>query len=153
MGSLGLAGRETYRLKQPKLQGGGIYDLAACSVKGRSGLSLWLPLALRIKSQKSNLFCMACKALQGLAVATKPTSDPTIALWKFHSCSTLNCPHFLENDIHTLFSSRPLKLMFPLPAWYNHLSVSTFSMPFCLKFLHFPAIHQVSAWLSYSIRY
>lgn len=39
-----------------------------------------LPLALRIEHQKSNLLCTACRALQGLAFATHPTSDLIIAL-------------------------------------------------------------------------
>lgn len=107
-----------------KLQGGGHYKLNVCSGEGRSGLGFlvdreeskfhcschfthqtfqWLPFAFRIKSQKSNLLCMACRALQGLAFATHPISDLTISLWKVHSLSTLNCPHFLESDIHTRF--------------------------------------------------
>lgn len=108
---------------EEKLQRGGSYDLDACSGEGRSVLGFLgdrevfklhcsccstvqtfqqLPLALREKAPKSNLLCMVCKTLQGLAFATHPTSDSTIALRKFRSHSTLNCPHLLKSAIHTL---------------------------------------------------
>lgn len=141
MGSLGLAGRETCRLEQqkrlreevsmtwmPAVEREG--QDWACWGTEKSLIPLFMSLhwsdlsmALSCSQDKVPKVWLVLYGLQDLAqssLAINPTSNATIVLWKFHSPSTLNYPHFLESDIHTLFSSRPLELLFSLPAWYNH---------------------------------